>query len=483
MEKEKVLLSQEELGIYLSCLDGGLEYNLPFKVNLGKVKPDAINKAINEIFSSHPNLFSELEKEKDGTIYKEIVGCNISIPVYEKVKEEEFVRPFALLNSPLYHLVIEQNNNGTTLFGDFHHIVMDGTSIRIFLDELEDRLSGRIKGNEIEDVAFNQGEKEEVKREDDKIFSKCKDFYLSPYGNVDCESLPIIDKKEIEKSCGRIVKEIKVSRSKVDAFRKEHLIHTSSFFYGVYAKVIALYSNATDAFFLTVNNGRDEESKNSIGMFVKSYPIYTAVPDSGSIKNFLEMINLEQQENIKHSIYSFADFVSDKSIKPSSLFSYQGYNFYKDGKLEADLIDVKDAVSDFSVELFISRDLFEMHISYRKDLYEENTLTHFAELFENVANQFLVKENLEEVELMSKSEKDLLASFHETNLKEFDDGKSVIDLFKKVADTHPSSLCLVYHENKKTFKEVDEISNIIASNLISSGHKKEEVGAILLPRK
>lgn len=111
-------------------------------------------------------------------------------------------------------------------------------------------------------------------RKNSHLFKKRRDFHISTYENVDCESLLISDKKEKEKSFGRINKIINLYGKNVDAYRKKNLVHTSSFFYAVYAKTISLFSNSSDAFFISANNGRSELTKSSFGTFVKSLPFF-----------------------------------------------------------------------------------------------------------------------------------------------------------------------------------------------------------------
>ncbi|MFA6861742.1 MAG: hypothetical protein WCR56_05125 [Bacilli bacterium] len=51
---------------------------------------------------------------------------------------------------------------------------------------------------------------------------------------------------------------------------------------------------------------------------------------------------MEQEEDLKHSVYSFNELVKDSGVNPSSLFSYQGDDFYNNGNLKAGLIEIKD---------------------------------------------------------------------------------------------------------------------------------------------
>ena len=49
---------------------------------------------------------------------------------------QEQVRPFDLLNEPLYRLMIADTPAGTFLFMDIHHIIFDGLSADLFLEDI-----------------------------------------------------------------------------------------------------------------------------------------------------------------------------------------------------------------------------------------------------------------------------------------------------------------------------------------------------------
>ena len=283
MKKELKPLSQEELGIYLSCSEGGLMYNLPFMVEIKNYSSNDIKKAIKAIFESHSSLYTQIIKDQSGDLQKELVIETLNIPVKKNIDAFSWPKEFDLLNHPLYRFEIEEDKGKTILFCDFHHILMDGTSISIFLNELEENLKGKATAKK-ENEAFISGEIENKERSNKEKYESSKAFYIKTFGSIDCESLPVFDKKDEKLSYATIDYPLNVKVNKVSQFRKKNLIRTSSFFLGVYFKAISLFSGSDEAFFLTVNNGRETKNKDSLGMFVKSYPIYTKVPDEGTLR-------------------------------------------------------------------------------------------------------------------------------------------------------------------------------------------------------
>lgn len=91
------------------------------------------------------------------------------------------------------------------------------------------------------------------------------------------------------------------------------------------------------------------------------------------------------------------------------------------------------------------------------------------------------KERLCDVDLLSDEQKADLDKFNETE-DEFDDTKTVVDLFREQAKKTPDNIAVVYKEKLFTYAQVDEISDRIAGFVHSKGIGKENVVSVLIPR-
>lgn len=91
------------------------------------------------------------------------------------------------------------------------------------------------------------------------------------------------------------------------------------------------------------------------------------------------------------------------------------------------------------------------------------------------------KERLCDVDLLSDEQKADLDKFNETE-DEFDDTKTVVDLFREQAKKTPDNIAVDYKEKSFTYAQVDEISDRIAGFVHSKGIGKENVVFVLIPR-
>ena len=143
---EKYYLSQSEQGILFECLNPTTKYNLPSLLPLGEnVDVEKLRKCIRDFFSQHPGLFMVVHKDVEGGFYKEYQKEEIEIPCIElkQIDKKALVREFQLFDSHLYRFEILKVQKDYYLFFDFHHIIADGNSMKLFIDSLQDLYEGK----------------------------------------------------------------------------------------------------------------------------------------------------------------------------------------------------------------------------------------------------------------------------------------------------------------------------------------------------
>ena len=267
-------------------------------------------------------------------------------------------------------------------------------------------------------------------------------------------------------------------------FCRKNEIKTSTFFCGVYGFLLAKFSGAEESLFATIHNGRKEKLSNSLGMFVKTLPVYCDFSKNESTLQFLKNLDSQLQNNRKYDLYSYADICSDLQINPPTIFAYQGDIFrnisFCGKEIFAETIDVPDAKANISAELSRINGEFSLRFEYRGDLYEEKSAESFLKSFEKTVTEFISKENINDIDITDNEQITLLDSFNETE-KDYEK-TDIVTLFRRQAENNPNNTAVVYLDKSYTYKEVDEISERIAGYISSLGIGKEDVVSVLIPR-
>ena len=488
MKERFAPITPEELGIYLSCQNPTLAYNLPLLIPLEKkVEGALVKKALEEILAAHPALNVRFSL-RQGDIVKSIVPAPLA---YEEKKvgaldKEALVRPFTLLDSPLYRTELIHAGDDDYLFADFHHIIMDGFSLTMFLQEFARALEGKKPEAESFD-SLDDAMNKKAKREDETSFSADKAYFQNLFGAIDVDSSLTLDKQDPEPSYAKIHIDLKELKDKdVAAALAKHGVRRSSFFLGAFALTLGQATFLDEAFFLTVNNGREEKAKRSYGMYVKTIPMYVNGLAEGKISAFLKGVDEQQRASIVHSAYSYSDLVSDCSVSSEMLFSYQGDYYYHLPLLgedtDVEVIKTKDGKEKLAIELFRRDGAFFADVEYRSDLYEEDTIRSLLRRLEHFALNLVKKENLEDIDPCDEEDHRIVASFNDKDLSGYDLDRDFVDDIRDHIAAHPEKEAVVCGDDRVTYGELGKLSDALADYLLSFGVKKDDVVSILIGR-
>ena len=475
-------LSKSEQGLYISSLSSGDAYNLAHTVNLGKdVTLKKVSDALKKVCDAHPYIFTILSIDESGNIVKHIEKEEIKLEL-EEVKVVKITSlPYELLNKHLYRYKLYKVKDEYIFYFDFHHIIMDGSSIHIFINDFFAALENKELTKEESDA--NDFSEREAKSLKSKQYQEAKEYYEKLVGGIETDSTPVEDKQDKEVSYANIRKEIKITDKEVKSLTKKLKIKTSSFFLSAFSYLLSKINMENESLFLTVNNGRDESVNHSFGSYVKTYPLYLNYQDEDKISDYLKKTNDEVIENVKHNTYPFTDMNKDLGVSADVLFAYQGDYFYsgtyQNKDIEVTPLSRKDGKEKLSIELHRLGEKYLIWVEYRSDLYLENTINHLIKEYEIVLSEFLKKEKMIDIDLLDKEEIKLLDSFNKTNFPYIEENKTILDDFLEVVKKHPNEVAVVFKDKKYTYKEVDQISTRIANELIRLGAKKEKVVSIL----
>ena len=117
---KKIFASQEELGIYLSCLEDTLAYNLPMLLSVDQVGAAKVESSLQILLSLHKQWNTRFALDEDGALVKYIADEPLvfSSSQVKAVDKDNLVRLFTLLDAPLYRFEFYQTPEGNYLFAD-----------------------------------------------------------------------------------------------------------------------------------------------------------------------------------------------------------------------------------------------------------------------------------------------------------------------------------------------------------------------------
>ena len=490
-------LSKVQYGLYVECVahQGEACYNLPYLYVLdGTLDGEKLCRAIETAVAAHPTLFTRIKLNNEGdplqtiddseTFMLNIENGTLNIEDGGTFNGQPLITPFDIYKDRLFHIRLFKDADHFYFFLDIHHIIGDGTTLKVMLSDI-DKVYG---GGTLEPEAMTMAEVAMAEAELRKTaaFDEGKQWYAQNFDCGDCFTQLMPDLEEPEHSEASMVRTLDVEMAEVDAFCKEKGIFKSNFFTTAYSFLLAKYNNEQESLFTTIYNGRsDKRFLHSVGMTVKTLPVYAKFDNETKVLDYLKAGQDQMGGVRKHEAYAFSDAVNDLGIQSNSMFAWHGMMFADEQLCGKPMKTIRLCNSTLEASLylkaFILNGKYQVKAEYNSNEYSEEIIRQYLESYEAVIKGFLSKEYLREVDITTASQTEMLDSFNQTDV-DYDDTQTIVSLFRRQAKATPDNIAVVYKDQKFTYAEVDEISDRIAGYIASKGLGLEDVVSVLIPR-
>ena len=250
----------------------------------------------------------------------------------------------------------------------------------------------------------------------------------------------------------------KQDRSKIIGFCKENNISEDVFYNGVFAYVLAKLNGKKDALYTTV--------------YDDIIPVYCTAEAEVLIADYLKGIAKQLSESISQDAFSFEEISAKYNITPDVMFVWQGET--------ADLSEDDAAKAPLQIEMSINNDTLTYRGFYQSDRFSESYMETFFEYMDHVSGQFLARQHIKDVDLMTEKARAMLDSFENTE-RDYPI-TDVVSMFREAAGKYPDRIAVICRDEKLTYSEVDDISDRICGRLKSAGIGKGTVVSVLIGR-
>ena len=492
-DKNIAPLSQTQLGIYTECMlnKGKQIYNNPILIKLDySIDEEKLAKAVEKAIKAHKYIKVHIKENEESIPFMELYNDDY-VQKIEKVSNKEFdviknglVKPFDLEKDELFRIRIFKTEDSLYFFTDFHHIIYDGTSMKIFTDDINNAYDGKDIEEEkysILDIALNE---ENLRKTD--AYEDAKKWYLDTYSQIELDSKPLPDKQEKDVSFKLIDENLNVDANLLVEFSKRINLTLNVITTGAFAYLLSLYKDQREALFSTIYNGRSDLITNrTIAMMVKTLPVYARYDEKTRIYDYLNEIKNNLLNSMNNDIYSFAELAANSCVNSDVLFAYQGDYLAVDNMCGKKFIRIplymNATGSSINVQVFKYENKINIKLEYKENEYSEAFIRHFIDAYDSILNNFMIEERISNVEALSKNELELLNSFNNNDVS-YDEDITIVQMFERASKENKENIALVFKDIKLSYKELDELSYSLATMIKDKGLKRGDVVSILIPR-
>jgi amino acid adenylation domain-containing protein len=513
--------AQERLW-FINQLEGdAATYNMPaaFRLN-GELNMVAFEQALTTIIHRHEALRTSFI-EVAGTAQQVIhVKANLQpllvdlrhLPKDEQEKtikeqlSQAEIQPFDLKQAPLLRVCIWQlSEQEFVCLVNMHHIVSDGWSTGIIIQELAALYSAYCEGAEspLPELAIQYADFAIWQRQwlQGEVLEQQVEYWKSNLeGAPDLLQLPTDRPRPSIQTYRGTTYNCNLSpqlTEKVQALSRQRGSTLFITLLAGFSTLMYRYSGQSDIVIGSpIANRNQQEIESLIGFFVNTLVLRTKVDEQISFEQLLTQVKSNTLKAYKHQDTPFERIVEalqpERSLSHSPLFQVMfDVQNTPMGELELPGLTLNEVAQistvakfDLSLSVTESPDGLTCGWEYNTDLFDGQTIERMATHFETLLSSLVENPSqpVNEIPLLSESEYQRL--IHEWNgtATEYPNDKCVHQLFEEQVARTPETIAVVFEEQSLTYSELNERANQLAHHLQILGVKPEVLVGICVER-
>ena len=479
-----------------------------------KVDFDKLEKSIEIVCQKHDNFWLEFKLE-NGNVKQvlserkkiQIRTINIASEKELETEREKIVKTtFKLENSKLFNFYIFKFANGKGAFMlNIHHLISDAWTLALICNEIIKTYSALKQNKKIETKAiysYMDYIKSEQEYQKSEKFNKDKQYWIEKFNTIpEVATIPGSLKKgreNVTSAGNRKQYELKKEQViKIKEYCKENRISLYNFFMAIYAIYIGEIANLDEFVIGTpILNRTNFKEKQAAGMFINMAPFKINIDEELEFKQFTKNIAMNSMEMLKHQKYSYQCLLEDLRKKNKNipnlyniLLSYQITNAQQtegDVKYKTEWTFNSCCAEDMDIQIYDLNDTGSLNVAYdyKTGIYKEKDIEAIHKRILNIIKQVVSKEEirLSEIDIVTEEEKErLIVEFNKTDLK-YNENIPFIKYFEEQVEKTPDEIAIVFENQKKTYRELNERANSLAYELRKNGVENNTIVGVSLER-
>lgn len=501
-EKLPLLPSQRRIAYEELSQDCRTKYNLSqiFKID-GHLEKDKVEYCMSCLLKRHEGLRINVVSE-NGEMYQKVKEYKeFHVNVMEASDENALailsncIAPFDIEKDLLIRVIIVRSSSDYLIF-DMHHLIVDGTSIRILLTEFVDLYGEKEICRETVDytdfvLSVDQ------RRNSEQYSKKLTGWkeYLSGYSQgagipTDYKRTAYID------NSGDVVH----YSLDLDRVNKIHeLVQTMNvtpfvFYLSAFFIITQKFSCEDDMVIAIPTACRNsKEAMNMVSFLANTLPIRSKLNETTAYKEYIAEMGKQFVRLLSYEECSFDDIVSQQNVKRvpgrNPLFDFmfvmqneQKKEYLFNGQpLESMEIDYKVAKYDISLIVYEKKEQTSLCMEYKKGLYSEETIKSMLKAYLCLIDDILCEpeKKIEDAKLIDENDISFIQSFHtqDSNSPKYD---SVLQAFWDKKNKLSSEAAILTMDKTFTYQQIEHMSNHLAKDLVSYGVTSNTIVALCL---
>ena len=505
-----IKLTPSQLRIYVlqTLAKESTAYNMPFGLDIREALDiSQLQLVFEKLIRRHDSLRTYFTLNPDGTPIQVVQNDFTFDLVHHKCKENEldalisdFTKPFNIENAPLIKAsIIELDSNRFILLIDLHHVVFDGFSLQIFINDLKKLY----KGENLDKLSLQYRDYAEwyySEKYQNSLLSQ-KAFWQKELSGFTSKAVLPTDFEKID----TISFEGEQVNFKMDAVRAKVLfdlkqktnVSIFTIFTALYSILQYKLTGEDDLVIGTpVAGRRHPDLEGIIGMFVNTIAMRLSPKNTLSFTDYLSHVGTKTISCFENQEYPYEDLIEDlglrkgKEVNPlfNTLISLNSVqqNSLDNGEFDIKPYDLKIPTAKFDMVLHIDEDETGLCCSfeYKTKLFQRETMERFFTFLCNIIDQVGLNNNvsLGDISLLEKASADKLIELNDFSDIAYPTHHTLVQLFEDQVRKTPNYIALTIGTDFMTYEEVNKRSNQVARILRAKNVGPDVIVGLLMEK-
>nr|WP_050988103.1 non-ribosomal peptide synthetase [Thiothrix nivea] len=507
--------AQQRLWLLDRLEPGSHAYNIPvFLRASGKLDVPVFRRAVNEIIRRHESLrtvFREPPDGSDAAVQIILPELTIDIPLIDlstlseqeaetRVREQaarDATTPFELEQPPLLRLnILQISGQDHVLLFTLHHSIFDGLSLAVFLRELgalyqafARQQASPLPELEVQYADFSGWQRQRLSGDD---WQEQLDFWRKELADAPpVIGLPTDHPRPVLQSHAGARQSLEIGRETTRQFRQITRQNGATLFMTFHAVLTILLARHTGKDDIVIGtpiaNRNHRQLESLIGFFANTLVLRTAVKPDDNFNELLERIKHHALQAYRHQEVPFEKLVDELAIERSTshsplfqvMLSFQ--NAHTDGftlpGVDILPLDFDGAVARFDLSFIIREhpEKFTVILEYSTALFAAATIERMMGHFQVLLDAILEQPDLPISQLSMLTQQDVqqLQAWNDTAVA-YPLEKTLVDLFEAQVGQTPDNVALTFHEQRFTYRQLNQQANQIAHYLLQNTSCKNQ---------
>lgn len=402
-------ITENQRGVYLDweMNHDTTQYNIPSVYEFSGVSAEQLALAVRRTVELHPYLKTRIIQTDEDIMQKPNDGEDVDVKITavgscpDAGFFQKLIVPFDIMNDRLYRFEIFTFEKQVYLFMDVHHIIYDGLSSAVFLNDLHRKLKG-IEGTAETVTAYDYAvyEQELLKSEE---FGRIEKYFDDLVMGVTGASYPASAKPDITGETGSGTDEDgnvvgtlieRIDAAPIDEFCKRFAVTEGNYLQAAFAEVFYNITGEDKPMYITISNGRSADSalQNTVGMYVRTLPVVYEwnTPNHGdeSVAGYVQAVQKQLQMTFEREIYPYTRMVERHHIHSDIMVAWQG------GVADDDAVDAAKAIPlsldtakfPITVTMYPEKNSYVLMIEYDRTRFGREDMEHLLMCLKKTAS-------------------------------------------------------------------------------------------------